>query len=79
MIDHFTVTISNMAVSRAFYAKVLAPLGYGPKMDFENYVGFGDKKPYLWLKEAAPVTSPQHIAFRAASREAVDAFHRAAL
>jgi catechol 2,3-dioxygenase-like lactoylglutathione lyase family enzyme len=80
MIDHFTVSVTDLAASRAFFEKVLAPLGYGPKMEFEQYVGFGDeKKPYLWLKKADVATMPQHIAFRAASRAAVDAFHKAAL
>ena len=80
MIEHFTVSVKDFAASKAFYQKVLAPLGYSVRMEYPKYAGFGDeKKPYLWLKEAEPVTTPQHIAFRAASRAAVDAFHAAAL
>ena len=79
MIDHFTVSVKDLAASRAFYEKVLAPLGYGVKMEFQQYLGFGDKKPYLWLKQAEVGTTPQHIAFRAHSRAAVDGFHQAAI
>ena len=80
MIDHFTISVKDFEASKAFYEKVLATLGYAKKMEFPRYAGVGDeKKPYLWLKEAEPVTTPQHIAFRAPSRAAVDAFHQAAL
>ena len=79
MIDHFTITVADIAASRKFYQTVLEPLGYGPQMEFEQFVGFGDKKPYLWIKQGAPSTTPQHIAFKALNRAAVDAFHAAAL
>jgi catechol 2,3-dioxygenase-like lactoylglutathione lyase family enzyme len=78
MIDHFTLTVSDLGRSRAFYEKVLAPLGYGVKMSFEEFVGFGDRKPYFWLKRGVP-HAPMHIAFAAKDRPAVDAFHRVAL
>lgn len=79
MIDHFTVSVADLAKSREFYAAVLAPLGYKPLMEWEQYIGFGDTRPYFWLKQAMPVTTPQHIAFRANTRALVDAFHKAAL
>lgn len=80
MIDHFTISVKDFTGSKAFYEAVLAPLGYSVKMEFPKFAGFGDdRKPYLWLKEAEIATTPQHIAFRAASRAAVDAFHKAAL
>lgn len=80
MIDHFTLSVSDLDKSRAFYQRVLAPLGYSVRMEFPQYVGMGDKKkPYLWLKQAHPVSTPMHIAFVAANREQVDGFHRAAL
>jgi catechol 2,3-dioxygenase-like lactoylglutathione lyase family enzyme len=79
MIDHFTVTVADLKASRAFYEKVLAPLGYSVKSDYEIVLGFGDSRPYFWLKHGAPATNPQHIAFKAASRAQVDAFHQAAL
>lgn len=80
MIDHFTVSVADLAATKAFYVKVLAPLGYSVRMDFGEAIGLGDeRKPYLWIKQASPVTAPQHIAFKAKTRAAVDAFHQAAL
>jgi catechol 2,3-dioxygenase-like lactoylglutathione lyase family enzyme len=78
MIDHFTLTVSDLGRSKAFYESVLAPLGFGVKMSFEEFVGFGDHKPYFWLKKGVP-QAPMHIAFAAKDRPAVDGFHRAAL
>lgn len=80
MIDHFTVSVTDVKASQKFYERVLAPLGYSVKMSFGQMVGFGDeRKPYLWLRQAPVGTTPQHIAFSARSRAAVDAFHVAAL
>jgi catechol 2,3-dioxygenase-like lactoylglutathione lyase family enzyme len=42
--------------------------------------GYGhDRFPYFWLGEGSPIAGRLHIAFRAPDREAVDAFHAAAL
>ncbi len=82
MIDHFTLSVADYAKSRDLYVMLLKPLGYTLKREFPDWklAGFGDeKKPYLWLKEAQPVTTPQHIAFRARNRAAVDAFYQTAL
>lgn len=82
MIDHFTLTVRDIKASVAFYTAALKPLGYGVKMDFGDFVGFGDaRKPYFWLKSGAGVTpsQPMHIAFAAANRNQVDAFHDAAI
>jgi len=79
MIDHLTLTVRDMARSKPFYEAVLAPLGYRVLMEFEGMCGFGDTKPYLWMKEGDPPTTPQHLAFVARRRADVDAFHAAAL
>ncbi len=79
MIDHFTLSVTDGPASKTFFTSILAPLGYRPLMDFEQFSGFGDEKPYFWLKQAETPTTPQHIAFAASSREAVDAFRAAAL
>jgi catechol 2,3-dioxygenase-like lactoylglutathione lyase family enzyme len=80
MLDHITVSVSDFDASKAFYTRVLSPLGYGVVMEFPGMCGFGPShKPYLWLKEASIITTPQHIAFMAKDRAAVDAFHAAAL
>jgi catechol 2,3-dioxygenase-like lactoylglutathione lyase family enzyme len=80
MIDHFTLSVSDIARSKAFYSDVLKPLGYALHMDLGDMVGFGDsRKPYFWLKRSDTPTPPMHIAFQAKDRAAVDAFHAAAL
>jgi len=79
MIDHMTLTVRDFARGRAFYEKALAPLGYRVLMAFEDTCGFGDEKPYLWMRVGEPPASPPHIAFVARRRADVDAFHAAAL
>jgi catechol 2,3-dioxygenase-like lactoylglutathione lyase family enzyme len=79
MIDHLTLTVRDVDRSVEFYTRALAPLGYRMLMEFERVYGFGDEKPYLWIKQDDPPTNPQHLAFAAPTRAAVDAFYEAAL
>ncbi len=87
MIDHTGVTVSDFARSKAFYAAALAPLGYEPIMELPSsvtghgdFAGFGvPPKPDFWIAGGTPNTPPIHVAFRAASRAVVDAFHQAAM
>jgi catechol 2,3-dioxygenase-like lactoylglutathione lyase family enzyme len=80
MIDHLTLKVRNLATARAFYAAALKPLGYEVLMEFEGVLGMGaDKKPDLWLAQDSENARPPHLAFSAPDRNAVDAFHAAAL
>ena len=84
MIDHMTFRVADIAATRTFYEKALAPLGYAAAYegthDGVHMVGFGrDGKTDTWFVETRPATSAVHIAWTAPSRAAVDAFHRAAL
>ena len=87
MIDHTGLQVSDPAVSRNFYEKALAPLGYRVMMEIPKeftggkvVLGFGvPPKPDFWMQEGSPSTPRIHIAFSAASRAQVDAFYRAAL
>jgi catechol 2,3-dioxygenase-like lactoylglutathione lyase family enzyme len=87
MIDHTGLQVSDPAVSRNFYEKALAPLGYKIMMEIPKeftggkvVLGFGvPPKPDFWMQEGFPSTPRIHIAFRADSRAQVDAFYRAAL
>ena len=87
MIDHTGLQVSDPAVSRNFYEKALAPLGYKIMMEIPKeftggkvVLGFGvPPKPDFWMQEGSPSTPRIHIAFRADSRAQVDAFYRAAL
>ncbi len=87
MLDHITIHVSNFERSRAFYLSALAALGYVARKTFETDMGFGVGEPdnennpggEFWIHEGTPCAPRVHVAFRARSREAVDAFHRAAL
>jgi len=90
MIDHIVVSVRDYEKSKAFYTKVLAPLGYGLVMEpMPKCGGFGKNgKPDLWIGEARPTywgaehaasVSPIHVAITAPNRAAVNAFHAAAL
>jgi catechol 2,3-dioxygenase-like lactoylglutathione lyase family enzyme len=80
VIDHLFLTVRDVARSRAFYSKALAPLGYAVQMEFGQGVGFGvSAKPHFWLRQGDPPSLPTHIAFAAKDRPSVAAFHAAAL
>jgi len=89
VLDHIGFSVSDLARSRAFYEKALAPLGIGKIMELSaeqtgsgGHAGFGEGgKPYFWIGDRADsvLKGSMHVAFAAASRAAVDAFHRAAL
>jgi catechol 2,3-dioxygenase-like lactoylglutathione lyase family enzyme len=58
----------------------LKPLGIEVVMAFPDAVGLGPPgQPQLWLTPADRPPMPLHLAFAAASRTQVDAFHQAAL
>ncbi len=84
MIDHVSIPVRDLAAGAAFYARVLAPLGYAKLVERPATVGFGKKYPELWLNLRPGLATPSdnpgaHVALRASSEEAVRAFHAAAL
>lgn len=87
MIDHTGINISNFDKSKNFYTKALAPLGYQLLKEFDASVtgfislaGFGiDGEPDFWITQGEVNTPRIHIAFRAETREMVQAFYTAAL
>jgi catechol 2,3-dioxygenase-like lactoylglutathione lyase family enzyme len=89
ILDHVTLVVKDYARSREFYEKALAPLGIKRVMEFGQACGFGrESKPDFWIgtgpttfqkPEQLRVITPTHIAFKARSREEVEAFHKAAL
>jgi catechol 2,3-dioxygenase-like lactoylglutathione lyase family enzyme len=78
MIDHVTVRVSDFEASKAFYACVLAPLGF-PVGYTDESVPFTEWGDFSIAADEKPVAKNLHIAFAAGSREEVDAFHRAAM
>jgi catechol 2,3-dioxygenase-like lactoylglutathione lyase family enzyme len=87
VIDHTGINVTDFNRAKLFFAHALAPLGYQVLAEIPRAVtgssdvaGFGEPpKPDFWIASGEPSTPRIHVAFRAASRAAVDAFHRAAL
>ena len=82
MIDHIKLFVEDLDRSRSLYLSALEPLGYAPLIKLGRLgLALGREHPELWLAQTAAGTSPTsaHIALRADSRVAVDAFHAAAL
>ena len=80
MFDHIGFGVSNLAESKAFFLEALAPLGVTVVVEGPYGVGIGlPMKPSLWLHQTKETPARLHLAFVAASRAEVDAFHRAAL
>lgn len=71
-----------MAASAAFYDAVLAPLGGSRILDFGEVIGYGvPPAPDFWISvlSSGDGFRESHIAFSAPDREAVRAFHAAAV
>lgn len=84
MIDHVSVSVSDLDRSAAFYEAVLGAIGYAKLETRAATIAFGRKYSEFWINHRSwmkPVEedSGAHIALRAASPEMVDAFHAAAL
>ena len=84
MIDHVSVAVRDLAAATSFYDALLRVLGYQRLDNRPHTVGWGKKYSDFWINlrpNMAPVPpdSGVHICLRAASKEAVDAFHAAAL
>ena len=82
MLDHIGLDVGDYERSRSFYEQALAPLGLQLMMEpIPGIGGFGDGRwPFFWIGTGR--RSPQsgvHVAFEAADRATVDAFHAAAL
>jgi catechol 2,3-dioxygenase-like lactoylglutathione lyase family enzyme len=82
VIDHIGVGVRDFEQSMDFYTRALAPLGFEQVgfVDTDNRsAGFGVAgRDDFWIHEGRPV-GRMHVAFESESREAVDAFHAAAL
>ena len=86
MIDHTGFNVSDYALSRAFYQKALAPLGYRICLELESSAGFGAQRGGsdalggdFWIGAGEPQAPRMHVAFHAANEEEVNEFYRAAI
>jgi len=83
-VDHLTVRVRDLAASRAFYEAALAPLGVTvqetrPDLPDDPGIVFGPAGAEDFCISEGEPSGPLHLAFLAADRAQVDAFHAAAL
>jgi catechol 2,3-dioxygenase-like lactoylglutathione lyase family enzyme len=84
MIDHISIGVGDIAVSRRFYDAALIALGYRCVSNGDVALGYGSDGPVFWVERAErPVPADEksglHFCFAAPDRDAVAAFHAAAL
>ncbi len=84
MLHHASLPVEDLDRAGTLYDAALATLGYRRVCEGPGFVGYGveDGKDKFALKQSAPSVAAGpgfHIALAAPSREAVDAFHKAAL
>ncbi len=82
MIDHISLGVGDLERSRAFYSAALAPLGITPLHEFDDAIGYGRHgNPCFWIGRSENPNPEQglHVALAAENRDAVHAFHAAAL
>ena len=82
MYDHIGLRVRDLAASVRFFEAALAALDCSPCSRDDASAGFGPPgEPALWLYGDPDTASGRgaHVAFRAATREAVDRFHAAGL
>jgi catechol 2,3-dioxygenase-like lactoylglutathione lyase family enzyme len=85
MLHHLSFAVSDLDRSGRFYDAALAPLGYARVWSDRQAIGYGlpgggDKFALKAYGERMATPSPGfHLAFAASSRQAVDAWHAAAI
>ena len=82
MFDHVKFGVSDYAASKAFFLAALQPLGIAVVAEGPPTYGIelsADGKVSLCLYQTEAKPAHLHVAFRAATRDQVDSFHRAAL
>ncbi len=84
IISHISVGTNDFERAIAFYDKVLPTLGCRKIMEHPGAAGYGRAFPEFWVQtpidgRPATVGNGSHVGFIADTREAVHAFHEAAL
>ena len=84
MFDHVSIGVRDLARSKRFYDAALRSLGYVCLMENADALGYGREKIALWIGRTEQPVRPDmgsglHFCFGATTREAVDAFHVAAV
>ncbi|KQW51393.1 MULTISPECIES: VOC family protein [unclassified Roseateles] len=81
MFDHVKFGVSDYAASKAFFQQALQPLGVGVASEGPPSYGveLAKGEASVCLFQTAEAPAHLHLAFKAESRQQVDAFYRAAL
>lgn len=89
MLDHVSITVSDIGRSAIFWDAVMTALGLPSVVRNEHQLGYGirnrsgdDSHIYISIFQSCdkkPVPDNRHWCFRAPNRAAVDAFHKAGL
>ncbi|WP_028228890.1 VOC family protein [Paraburkholderia ferrariae] len=82
MFDHVKFGVTDYAASKAFYLAALEPLGVAVVSEGDPTYGVElspPGQPSLCLYQTTEKPAHLHLAFTAANRQQVEAFHRAAL
>ena len=88
MIDHMGIAVTDLDRSRTFYEAALGPLRMSVQMEVGgdktesggSALGFGvPGEKIFWIADGEKVGEGTHVAFKADSRDQVDAFHSGGL
>lgn len=84
ILSHLSIGTNDFERATAFYDAVMPTLGAGRIMEHPGAIAWGKRYPEFWVQrpidgQPASVGNGAHIGFIAPSKEAVHAFHEAAL
>jgi len=84
IVSHISIGTNDFDRALSFYDKVMPALGAQRVMEHPGAVAYGKQYPEFWVQTPidgypASVGNGTHIGFVAASKQAVHAFHEAAL
>lgn len=84
IVSHVSIGTNDFPRAVAFYDKVMPAIGARRLMEYPGAVVYGKQYPEFWVQspidgKPASVGNGTHFGFVAATREAVHAFHEAAL
>lgn len=79
VLDHMTLGVSDLVSARRFYDRVMEALGFECMWENPTMVAYGLEKAddFGLVADEGRARAGTHVAFRAADRERVDAFHAA--
>jgi catechol 2,3-dioxygenase-like lactoylglutathione lyase family enzyme len=79
-VDHMGFNVKDFETSKRFYLQALEPLGIQVVRSGDGWAMLGRAgRGQFWFGSFGPAPGPLHLAFCAADREQVRAFHAAAL